>query len=90
MGSRGVWASVATAPSLSSCGAWVSVLCSMWDLPGSGIEPLVSCIGRQVRESEPSAKPPGSYLKLVFQLVSTPSALAEEVGWGGGVSAKWR
>ena len=54
----------------------------MWDLPGSGIEPLVSCIGRQIRESEPSAKPPGSYLKLLFQLVSTPSALAEEVGWG--------
>ena len=57
----------------------------MWALPGSGIEPRVSSIGRQIRESEPSAKPPGSYLKLLFQLVSTPSALAGEAGWGGGV-----
>ena len=61
------------------------MLHSMWDLPGSGIEPRVSYIGRQIRESEPSAKPPGSSLKLLFQLLSTPSALAGEAGWSGGV-----
>lgn len=75
---------------LSNCDARAQWSLGVWDLPGSGIEPLVCCIGRQIRESEPSAKPPGSYLKLLFQLVSTPSALAEEVGWGRGVSAKWR
>ena len=57
----------------------------MWGLPGSGIEPRVSYIVRQIRESEPSAKPPGSYLKLLFQLLSTSSALAGEAGWGAGV-----
>ena len=33
---------------LSSCGTWAQLLCGMWDLPGSGIKPSVSCIGRQI------------------------------------------
>ena len=33
---------------LSNCGTWASLLCGIWDLPGPGIEPVVSCIGRQI------------------------------------------
>ena len=33
---------------LSDCGAWASLLCGMWDLPGPGIEPVVSCTGRRI------------------------------------------
>ena len=32
--------SVVAAPGLSSCGAWVQLLLSMWNLPGPGIEPM--------------------------------------------------
>ena len=28
---------------LNSCGAWAEMLCSTWDLPGSGIEPVSFC-----------------------------------------------
>ena len=34
---------------LSSCGPWAQLLCSMWDLPRPGIEPVsLSCTGRQI------------------------------------------
>ena len=33
---------------LSSCGAQADLLCRMWDLPGPGIEPVSSCVGRQI------------------------------------------
>ena len=51
-GPWGMWASVVVAHGLSSCssqalehwlgicGAWASLLCSMWYLPRSGIEPV--------------------------------------------------
>ena len=56
----GVWASVVVARGLSSCGSWAlerrlsscgtraQLLCSMWDLPGPGIEPFVPCVGRWI------------------------------------------
>ena len=52
----GSWASVAAACGLSSCGSWAlahrlstrvsraQLLCSMWDLPGSRIEPVSSAL----------------------------------------------
>ena len=33
---------------LSICGARASLLHSMWDLPGPGLEPVSPCIGRQI------------------------------------------
>ena len=33
---------------LSSCGAWVLLLRSMWDLPGSGIKPVLPALGRRI------------------------------------------
>ena len=35
-----MWASVAAARGLSSCGARASLLCGMWDLPGPGFKPV--------------------------------------------------
>ena len=42
----GAWSSVIAACGLSSCGTRASLLCGMWNLPGSGIEPI--CIGRWI------------------------------------------
>ena len=33
---------------LSSCGTWTYWLCSVWNLPGTGIEPHIPCISRQI------------------------------------------
>ena len=57
----GAWASVVVACGLSSCGsralecrlsscgAWTELLCSMWDLPGPGLEPMTpALIGRRI------------------------------------------
>ena len=33
---------------LRSCGIWALLLHSMWDLPGSGIKPCISCISRWI------------------------------------------
>ena len=54
--------SVVAAPGLQStgsivCGAWVSLLCGMWDLPGSGIEPMTPALPAGFFTSEPPGKP---------------------------------
>ena len=33
---------------LSNCGSQAQLLRGMWDLPGSGLEPVPPCIGRQI------------------------------------------
>ena len=56
LGLWSMWASVlamqaragAPEPGLSSCGAWVYLLCGMWNLPGPGIETCLPCIDRQI------------------------------------------
>ena len=40
----GVWASVVVVHRLSSCGSQAQLLCSMWDLPGSAIEPMSTAL----------------------------------------------
>ena len=42
---------------LSSCGAWASLLCGMWDLPGSGIEPVFSGLAGGFLTTRPPGKP---------------------------------
>ena len=42
---------------LNSCGARTSLLCSMWDLPRSGIEPVSPALTEGFFITEPSGKP---------------------------------
>ena len=54
-------ASVAATLRLSSCGSWAWLIHSIWDLPGTGIEPVFSALaGRSL-----SSMPPGK--SQVFQ-----------------------
>ena len=42
---------------LSSCGAWASLLRSMWDLPGPGLEPVSPALAGRFLTTEPPGKP---------------------------------
>ena len=42
---------------LGDCGAWAQLLCSLWDLPGSGIEPVSSALAGGFFTTEPPGKP---------------------------------
>ena len=43
--------------SLHSCGTEASLLSSMWDLPGSGIEPTSPALAGRLYTTEPPARP---------------------------------
>ena len=53
---------------LRSCGAWAYFLCDMWDLPGSGTEPISPALAGGSFTTEPTGKP----LFHVFLSSSTP------------------
>ena len=42
---------------LSSCGTWASLLCSMWDLPGLGLEPMSSALAGRFLTTVAPGKP---------------------------------
>ena len=42
---------------LSSCGARASLLCSMWDLPGPGLEPMSLALAGGFLTTVPPGKP---------------------------------
>jgi len=42
---------------ISSCGTQVQLLCGMWDLPGSGIEPVSPALASGFFTTEPPGKP---------------------------------
>ena len=42
---------------LSSCGAWASLLCGMWDLPGPGLEPVSPALAGGFLTTAPTGKP---------------------------------
>ena len=42
---------------MSSCGAWAQLLCSMWDLPGPGIEPMSPALAGRFLTTAPPGKP---------------------------------
>ena len=42
---------------LNSCGTWAQLLCGMWDLPGSGIEPVSPALTGGFFTPEPPGKP---------------------------------
>ena len=66
----GAWTSVAVACGLSSCsswaleqrlnscGTWALLLQSMWNLLGSGIEPMSPALAGRFFTTEPPGKPP--------------------------------
>ena len=43
---------------LSCCGTQAQLLCSMWDLPGSGTEPVSAALASGFSTTEPTGKPP--------------------------------
>ena len=42
---------------LNSCGMWAQLLLSMWNLPGSGVEPMSPALAGRFFTTEPPAKP---------------------------------
>ena len=54
LGSCGSWA---LEHRLKGCGPWASLLHSVWDLPGSGIESVSPALAGRLFTSEPPGKP---------------------------------
>ena len=76
---------------LGSCGMLAQLLCSIWDLPGSGIEPVSPALAGRSSDSEP----PG---KSVLQGFTGPESCSPGFWWetaglsvlgGGDVSGAW-
>ena len=53
---QGLRASVVAAHGLSSCGTQAELLCSMWDLPGSGIERVSPALAGRFFPTKPPGK----------------------------------
>ena len=51
---------------LSSCGSWVQLLHSMWDLPRPGLEPVSPALAGGFSTTAPPGKPPIYFLKICF------------------------
>ena len=67
---------------LSSCGTWALLLCSMLDIPGSGIEPVSPSLTDRFFISEPPGKPHlfwfrSCYLVLCLQSITQLPQLLE-------------
>ena len=45
---------------LSSCGSWAQLLCSMWDLPRPGLEPMSPALAGRFSTTAPPGKPNSS------------------------------
>ena len=44
--------------SLSGCGTWAQLLCSLWDFPKPGIKPMSSVLAGRFYTAEPPENPP--------------------------------
>ena len=54
------WGAQTLAAVFRSCGAWISLLCSMWDLPSPGIEPVSPALAdRLLTPGSPQQPCPG-------------------------------
>ena len=72
---------VAAAWRLSSCGVWASLLCSMWNLPGPGFEPVSPALtGGFLSTALPGKSPKHSFLSSLpcSSLSCSPLSLS----WG--------
>ena len=65
-GSCGGWAQLELR--LNSCDVWALLPHSMWDLPGSGIEPVSPAFAGGVFTTEPPGKPCCEVLRIVSEL----------------------
>ena len=59
---------------LHRCGTWAPLLCSTWDLPGSGNEPVSPALGG-LFITEPPGKPSFNFLINCFVVGSTTWSL---------------
>ena len=55
---------------LSSCGAWASLLCGVWDLTGPGLEPLCPAFAGGFLTTAPPGKPWSAPPPLLIVLYS--------------------
>ena len=60
------WASATTAQGLDGCGPRAQLLCSLWDLPRPGIEPVSFASQGRFLTTGPTAKPNPEFLKKNF------------------------
>ena len=60
------WGSQALEHRLNSCGTRVSLLCGLWDLPGSGIKPVSTALADGFFTTEQPEKPWLRFLRKVF------------------------
>ena len=58
----------------SSCGAWAQLLRGMWDLPGSGIEPVSPASAGRFSTTAPPGKSLVIYFKYSSVYMSIPSS----------------
>ena len=77
-GLLGAWASVTAACGLSSCGswaleyrlsswgAWAWLLCGLWDLPRSGIEPMSLALAGRFFTTGPRGKSRACFIVLLI------------------------
>ena len=61
---QGLRASVVAAHGLSSCGTQAELLCSMWNLPRPGIEPVSPPLAGRLLSTEPPEKSHRLFLKV--------------------------
>ena len=64
---------------LSSWGTWAQLLCSMWDLPRPGIEPMSPALASRVFTTDPLRRPPAILLKNIFLNYFIPTSLLSSV-----------
>ena len=57
---------------LSSCGSRAQLLCSMWDLPGPGLEPASPALADRFS----TTAPPGKSRKVFYYISQAPPGLA--------------
>ena len=57
---------------LSSCGSRAQLLCSMWDLPGPGLEPASPALAGRFS----TTAPPGKSRKVFYYISQAPPGLA--------------
>ena len=57
---------------LNSCGAWAYLLCGMWDLPGSGIEPMSPALAAGFLSTEPQGKPQSNIFNVESNVQEKP------------------
>ena len=56
---------------LSSCGAHAWLLCSMWDLPRAGLEPVSPALAGEFLTTAPPGKPTTEVLYLTLMTLKT-------------------